>query len=91
MIVVAEVEDRELTYEEAEAAGFDGTGCDGDADFPYTLAMLRRREHYPVVDAAPAYSTNDTCVCGVAYLDPIHDVNDFVGDVLRGDGVTFLE
>ena len=27
--------DRELTYDEAEAAGFDGTGRDGDPRWPY--------------------------------------------------------
>jgi hypothetical protein len=32
--------DRVLSFDEAEAAGFDGTGCDGDPRFPYHASDL---------------------------------------------------
>lgn len=34
----------ELSYDEAEALGLDGTGRDGDARFPYTYASLTAGE-----------------------------------------------
>lgn len=50
---------RELTYEEAESLGYDGTGRDGDPRFPYHLSdALSAPKHDPVVGCRACASTD---------------------------------
>jgi hypothetical protein len=45
-------EDRLLTFDQAEAAGVDGTGRDQDPRFPYTWGNLTTEERAKLLDAA---------------------------------------
>ena len=75
--MMVELDDQELTFDEATILGFDGTGRDGHPNFPWKVRHLTADQQTTLY----ALWTGDLCECGHAGYDG-HDIRSVQSECL---------
>jgi hypothetical protein len=82
---VAERFDFELSFDQAESLGLDGTGRDGHAGFPFRWSTLTDAERAQLLVSAATYTDTDRCQMCAEHMSDAHADGCPVGELLDTD------